>query len=558
MRNLHHLLFAVAAIAATGTSADAKPRRLVVVDFDGLPRPLADSGRASVMTQLGDLYDIVNTKKWESAKAEVPGRGQLQWRQAAKKSGVDAVIEGWVNSEGRHHTLTVQVKDATTGIELDSVSVNMGDKGLTDAATKSLMKQLDDILNWVDGDATSWDVHSPLPPVEKPALTGHKFYPSHDEDADEDDGPDSAHRASGKYGRAHRDEYRRDDDRDRDRDHGDRDRGDRDRGDRDRGDRDRDRSDRDSDDRGSDRDRDRDRDRSDRDKPGLTRTAQVDATPPAKAGDDLLPFFAPDSKESEIVAQTSAPKIVHAAPRFFIEGGGFVASRGMTFTHDPPDSQMGTPDYPAQGLQGIALGGAFYPAPTEKLSNDPSGIGFSFHLQKSVGSLFSAYDPDANTYGDYTIDHTAYEGAVHYRIPTDLLVADGDIAYGSFAYTIANDPYGGIQIPDVNYTYISLGGTLDLKVTDRTRIGFGGHYMYLLDAGDVSTEESYGSGAASGLDLETHFQIPISDALFVRGQLDYRRVSMDFEGTGNVGSMLEIGNITDSTIGGQLEIGVQF
>jgi hypothetical protein len=82
--------------------------------------------------------------------------------------------------------------------------------------------------------------------------------------------------------------------------------------------------------------------------------------------------------------------------------------------------------------------------------------------------------------------------------------------------------------------------------------------MYLLDAGDVSTEESYGAGAASGLDLETHFQIPISDALFVRGQLDYRRVSMDFEGSGNVGSMLEIGNITDSTIGGQLEIGVQF
>ena len=546
MRNLHHLLFAVAAIAATATSADAKPRRIVVVDFDGLPRPLADNGRASVMTQLGDLYDIVNTKKWEAAKAEVSGRGQLQWRQAAKKSGVDAVIEGWVNSEGRHHTLTVQVKDATTGIEIDSVSVNMGDKGLSDAATKSLMKSLDDILNWIDGDATSSDVHSQLPPAEKPTLTSHKFYPSHDEDADEDDGPDTAHRASGRYGRSHRDEYRRHDDDDRDR--GDRDRGDRDRGDRDRGDRDR-----------SDRsDNDRDRDRSDRDKPGLTRTAQVDATPAAKTGDDLMPFFGPDSKEIEIVSQSGPPKVVKPAPKFLIEGGGFVKSRGMTFAHDPPDSQMGTPDYPAQGLAGIALGAAVYPMPTEKLSNDPSGIGFSFHLQKSVGSLFSAYDPDANTYGDYTIDHTAYEGAIHYRIPTDYLVADADIGYGSFAYTIANDPYGGIQIPDVNYTYITLGGTLDLKATDRTRVGFGGHYMYLLDAGDVSTEESYGAGAASGLDLEAHFQIPISDALFVRGQLDYRRVSMDFEGSGNVSSMLEIGNIVDSTIGGSLELGVQF
>jgi len=196
--------------------------------------------------------------------------------------------------------------------------------------------------------------------------------------------------------------------------------------------------------------------------------------------------------------------------------------------------------------------------PTDKLSNDPSGLGFSFHLQKSIGSLFSAYDPSANTYGDYTIDHTAYEGAIHYRLPTDLIVFDGDIDYGSFAYTIANDPYGGIQIPDVNYTYIGLGGTLDLKVTDRTRAGFGAHYMYLLDGGDVSTEESYGAGSASGLNLEAHFQLPISDALFIRGQLDYRRVSMDFEGSGNVSSMLEIGNITDTSIGGQLEIGVQF
>jgi len=33
---------------------------------------------------------------------------------------------------------------------------------------------------------------------------------------------------------------------------------------------------------------------------------------------------------------------------------------------------------------------------------------------------------------------------------------------------------------------------------------------------------------------------------------------MEFEGSGNVSSMLEIGSITDSSIGGQLEIGVQF
>src|SRR3569833_4738514 len=131
MRNLHHLLFALATVAAASTTADAKPRRVVIVDFDGLPRTLADNGRASVMTVLGDVYDIVNTKKWENARAEVPGRGQLQWQQAAKKSGVDAVAEGWINTEGRHHTLTEQVRDVTTEIEKDKDLVNLSDKGLS-------------------------------------------------------------------------------------------------------------------------------------------------------------------------------------------------------------------------------------------------------------------------------------------------------------------------------------------------------------------------------------------------------------------------------------------
>jgi hypothetical protein len=565
MRNLSNLLFAFAAVAAAGTSADAKPRRIVVVDFDGLPRTLADNGRANVLNGLEDQYDLINTKKWESARAEVPGRGQLQWQQAAKKSGVDAVVEGWVNTEGRHHTLTVQVRDATTGIEIDSVSVKMGDKGLSAEATKSLMKQLDDVLTWIDGDATSWDVHSTLRPVdvERPPLGGHNFNRGHAldlDDGDSDSDSETAHRKS----RGHDHGCRHDDDcsdrRDRDDDHGDDRRGNEDRRGNDdrRGDDDRRGHDdrRSSDERRGDDDRDGDHgDRHDRDKPGLTRTAQ--ATPAPASPNDVMPFFAPDSTETEVVAQTAAPRIVKPAPKFFVEGGAFVTSRGMTFAHDPVDSQMGTPDYPAQGLAGISLGASVYPMPTEKLSNDPSGIGFSFHLQKSVGSLFSAFDPDGNTYGDYTIDHTAYEGGIHYRIPTDLLSFDGEVNYGKFGYIIAGLP-GGVQIPDVDYSYLGIGGTLDLKVTDRTRAGFGAHYMYLLDAGDVSDETWYGSGSASGLDLEAHFQVPITDAMFIRGQVDYRRVSMDFEESGDVSSMLELGSIVDSSIGGAIEIGVQW
>ena len=565
MRTILISLFATAALA---TAADAKPRKVVVVDFDGLPRNLADTGRSNVMSLLGNEYDLVPTKKWESARANASGRGPAQWQQAAKTSGVDAVIEGWINTEGRHHTLTVQVKDALTGNDIDSVSVQIGDKGLSTETAKSLTTQLDDILTWIDADATADDVGQNLREVnKKSAIDAHRFRhidddftdddkdKGKDKDADRDDDRRSSHRRSTRGKSLHHirneddDTYRDDRDSHRRPDRDDSRRSSRDDGDDNR--------------RSSDRDRDRDRDddgdvkRSDKDRAGAPSLKAVATADPidTKNTNDLQTFFPVDSQENAVIAASKAPKVMTPTPKYFLEGGAFISSRGMSFTHNPPDSVQQAPDYPAQGLAGLSIQGSIYPYPVNKLDFDPSGIGFSFGIQKSVGSLLSAYDPAQNTYGDYVIDNTAWNGAIHYRMPFDMLVADADISYGKFGYAIQGL---GTNIPDVDYSYLSLGGTVDLKVTDRTRAGFGAHYMYLLDAGDVSDETWYGSGSASGLDLEAHFQIPISDMLFVRAMLDYRRVSMDFEQSGDVSSALEIGNITDSTIGGQALLGVQF
>ena len=113
-----------ASLCAVVTTVEAKPRRVVVLDFDG-PRQLADTGRSSVVAMLGDQYDVVATKRWEAARAQATGHGPQQWQQASKQAGVDAVIEGWVQDEGRHHVLTVAVREAATGNEVDSVSVKL-------------------------------------------------------------------------------------------------------------------------------------------------------------------------------------------------------------------------------------------------------------------------------------------------------------------------------------------------------------------------------------------------------------------------------------------------
>ncbi|MEO8552165.1 MAG: hypothetical protein ABI678_19440, partial [Kofleriaceae bacterium] len=93
MRKLTHLLLSsLAALTAAATAADAKPRKVVVVDFDGLPRNLADSGRSNVMSLLGSEYELVPSKKWDLARGEVGDHGPQAWQAAAKKSGVDAVV----------------------------------------------------------------------------------------------------------------------------------------------------------------------------------------------------------------------------------------------------------------------------------------------------------------------------------------------------------------------------------------------------------------------------------------------------------------------------------
>ena len=90
------------------------------------------------MDLLGEQYDVVATRRWEEARASVREvRGPQGWRKAARQSGVDAVIEGWIQDEGRSKLLYVLVRDASTGDEIDKVSVKLGKAGVSGTSTLS-------------------------------------------------------------------------------------------------------------------------------------------------------------------------------------------------------------------------------------------------------------------------------------------------------------------------------------------------------------------------------------------------------------------------------------
>ncbi len=565
---IHHFIIA-AVLAASAASADAKPRRIAILDFEG-PRSLADQGRSTVVQVLNDSYDVVSTKRWEAAKMASVGRGPQQWSTAAKASGVDAVVEGWVDPEGmRTHTMTVAVRDAMTGRQIDTVSVKITDKGVvSDEATRKLTSGLDDLLNWVDSegsDATPTkqlrnvlDQGPPLgshqPKPEKPALTCDGD-DDDDDSADCDDNDDEAphhrrpHHSHGKH-HGHKKHHRRTDGDDDD----------------------------DDDARAETKPDDKKGEAKSIDNGDKTTVATADspsssATTTTNAADlpgvtdgtrNLIDIFGPDSVEAKTMTGRNPLEKPHSSPHVELSLGGFVGERGMSFQQNPPDFPATPPSYPSTGLDGLAMRGAVYPFPVNKNGWDLTGIGFEFSLQQSLGASLGANDTVNDTYGQYSLNYTAWEGGIHYRYPLGSLVTvDGSVNYGRSSYTLESDFPSTVQIPDTSYQYLSAGADIELNVTERMRINFGGRWLYLLDTGDVSSEDWYGSGSAGGLQLHLGFKVPLGDLLYLRGQVEYMRVSMDFNGDGNLSTpedddSLGVSNITDSSIGGNVQIGVAF
>ena len=138
------------AMLCSASAAPATPHHVVVVDFDG-PRAICDSMHAVVVALVADHAVVVPTKIWEAAMSRASRlRGKDRWREASKATGVHAVIEGWVQDEGRHRVLTVSVRDASTGNEIDSVSARIEKGGLSDETRRKLGDALFDMLDWVD------------------------------------------------------------------------------------------------------------------------------------------------------------------------------------------------------------------------------------------------------------------------------------------------------------------------------------------------------------------------------------------------------------------------
>jgi hypothetical protein len=527
------LALTTAALCAAASTADARPRRVVILDFDG-PRQLADTGRSTVLSVLGEQYDVVATKRWEQARATAAQQthGPAQWSRAAKQSGVDAVIEGWVQDEGRRKILNIVVREASNGREFDTITVRLdGKHGVSTEGSRQLQANLNEVLDWIDAGQNEPSTALPVVTVKK--IGPVRRAPDDDEGVrprgrratiDDDDDAQAEPRRRSRSDRPDRAERQV------------------------------------AEAEVSDPPAKPARKASKADDAETTTVAEpaheakpVEVSTAAREAHELEILFPQQSDERKQVLGEKVDHVPQRTPRFMIDGGGYYGSRSLIWDADPDANIQQFAGVTTKGLQ---VNAAVYPFPLKQIDGILSGVGFTGSLHHSAGSTV-VFD-DIDTVEEYVLNQNGWELGVHYRTPLNSMVAiDGGAFYGNQTYEIV-DASPDFETPDTKYSYLGASAHLDLAITDRALIGFGARYFTVLDSGDLQSIDFYGPASATGLGLEGTFQIPLPMNLYVRGQLAYQKISLELSGGGQITDDEGVTGGHDSLITGNVNLGIAF
>ena len=370
------IAFTAAALVGVAATANAKPRRVVVLDFDG-PRSLADTGRTAIVSLLGEQYDIVTKKKWEDARARASKNafGPQTWSKASKASGIDAVIEGWVQDEGRHKTLNIIVREASTGREFDTLTFKFGKTGLSGDTLGLVRTGLEDVLDYIEpgidpspNRLPEIDPKRPLQSKKKPVDVEEdeteapkktkKKAPAVDEEAIEVEEP------------------------------------------------------------------------AKEEKTEKTEVATAPVDEDVRDHNDLVSLFG--NKTDEWPLPKKPNHVPQPTPRFQIGAGGYYATRSLSFESEDPQDFLGV------STKGLSITGSAYPFPVKKKDGQLSGIGFQVSMYKSPASNVTVQEDDQ--VADYNIDSGGWDASVHYRYPLGEIVhIDGHAGYAQEYFNIESD-----------------------------------------------------------------------------------------------------------------------
>jgi hypothetical protein len=125
------------------------------------------------------------------------------------------------------------------------------------------------------------------------------------------------------------------------------------------------------------------------------------------------------------------------------------------------------------------------------------------------------------------------------------------------------DAPGDITIPDVAYTYVDPGARFRLPLGESFAVRLEGHYLFVLDTGEIQEAERYGDAGVIGFDADVGAELLLTSNVVVRAGARFAQLGLSFDGDGdptdpNADGTQDVTSATDRYYGFYATAGVLF
>jgi hypothetical protein len=162
---------------------------------------------------------------------------------------------------------------------------------------------------------------------------------------------------------------------------------------------------------------------------------------------------------------------------------------------------------------------------------------------------------------DLPVTQTRWSVAARYRHVAGGTTLEASLGYGGLSHFVDDVPEDAgedFDLIDSEYAEIEAGGRVELEIGPSARLGFGLVYLYPTDAGAISAPDLLGNGTAWGIEGSAELRIAVSRSVHVTAGVDYRRLSLTFDGDGDMMSTYDVDAALDTYTGAHLGAGTRF
>jgi len=232
----------------------------------------------------------------------------------------------------------------------------------------------------------------------------------------------------------------------------------------------------------------------------------------------------PPPMMTEESLDTESPKAVEEPPSdpskhpaLIASIGPRLLSRTLQFDDDPLGNLR---SYETKAAFEVAIAAQWYPGAHSR-SDWLANIGLDVDADYAIGLKSKERGKSLAT--------TAYElgGGLIVRIPLDMF--EPRIRLGYVRHVFDVDTASTVFLPSMTYSSARLGLGTALKIVDALSLDVGLAYLFVLDAGDLTSKSYFPKADVRGYEAGAGAVVQIAGPLAVRGAVDWRRYAFDLK-----------------------------